>query len=182
VLAQLGDLAASNKEFVAFWRAKYGLDLPLWERYLISCKALPWRSRHLDRDAAPVLDDISSYAPATIELATAGFLISVIVAFRSASSPPCAATAGSIMSRDLFRCSGVVADILARLSSCLRFSTASCRSHPVPAVSMPSPSAGENHRAVSGRQHHQRRLDDVQGRVGPSRSSLDRARGGDARP
>ena len=35
VLSQLGDLAASNKEFVAAWRAKWGLDLPLWHRYLI---------------------------------------------------------------------------------------------------------------------------------------------------
>ena len=40
VLAQLGDLAASNKEFLAFWRAKYGLDLPLYERYFIFLKGL----------------------------------------------------------------------------------------------------------------------------------------------
>ena len=35
VLSQLGDLAASNKEFVAEWRAKWGLDRPLWERYAV---------------------------------------------------------------------------------------------------------------------------------------------------
>ena len=53
VLAQLGDLAASNKEFVAEWRAKWGLDLPLWERYLIFLQRLAARrSRHLDRLAA----------------------------------------------------------------------------------------------------------------------------------
>ena len=35
VLSQLGDLAASNKEFVAEWRAKWGLDRPLYERYAV---------------------------------------------------------------------------------------------------------------------------------------------------
>src|SRR3569833_684517 len=40
ILAQLGDVAASNKEFVAEWRAKWGLDLPLWERYFIFLKGL----------------------------------------------------------------------------------------------------------------------------------------------
>ena len=33
VLAQLGDMAASNPDTVAEWRAKWGLDLPLWQRY-----------------------------------------------------------------------------------------------------------------------------------------------------
>ena len=40
VLAQLGDVAASNKEFLAQYRAKWGLDLPLWERYFIFLKGL----------------------------------------------------------------------------------------------------------------------------------------------
>jgi len=80
VLAQLGDLAASNKEFVAFWRAKYGLDLPLWERYLIFLKGLFHGDLGISiATQRPVLDDISAYAPATIELATAGFLISVTI-------------------------------------------------------------------------------------------------------
>ena len=39
VLAQLGDLAASNPATVLEWRAKWGLDLPLWERYWIFLKA-----------------------------------------------------------------------------------------------------------------------------------------------
>ena len=46
VLAQLGDLAASNKEFVAEWRAKWGLDLPLWpERHTAD---IPVRRRSSD--------------------------------------------------------------------------------------------------------------------------------------
>ncbi len=80
VLAQLGDLAASNKEFLAFWRAKYGLDLPLYERYFIFLKGLFQGDLGISiATQRPVLDDIAQYAPATIELATAGFLISVVV-------------------------------------------------------------------------------------------------------
>ena len=80
VLAQLGDIAASNKQFVAEWRHRYGLDLPLWERYFVFLKGL------LNGDLGisiatqrPVLDDIAQYAPATVELATAGFLLTIVV-------------------------------------------------------------------------------------------------------
>ena len=80
VLAQLGDVAASNKAFIAEWRAKWGLDLPLWERYLIFLKGL----LHGDLGVSiasqrPVLEDIAQYAPATIELATVGFLLSLLI-------------------------------------------------------------------------------------------------------
>lgn len=80
VLAQLGDIAASNKQFVAEWRHRYGLDLPLWERYFVFLKGL------LNGDLGisiatqrPVLDDIAQYAPATVELATLGFLLTIFV-------------------------------------------------------------------------------------------------------
>lgn len=80
VLAQLGDIAASNKEFVAEWRAKYGLDLPMWQRYYIFLTGL--LHGDLGQSIAsqrPVLDDIRAYAPATLELATASFILSLIV-------------------------------------------------------------------------------------------------------
>ena len=78
-LAQLGDLAASNPEFLAAFRAKWGLDLPLWERYFIFLKGLLHGDLGISiASQRPVLDDIVSYAPATIELATAGFLLSVV--------------------------------------------------------------------------------------------------------
>src|SRR5919202_6104471 len=68
VLAQLGDVAASNKEFVAEWRAKWGLDLPLWERYLIFLNGLLHGDLGLSiASQRPVLDDMADYAPATIE-------------------------------------------------------------------------------------------------------------------
>jgi len=80
ILAQLGDVAASNKAFVAEWRAKWGLDLPLLERYLIFLKGLAHGDLGISiASQRPVLEDIAQYAPATIELSTVGFLISVIV-------------------------------------------------------------------------------------------------------
>ena len=80
VLAMLGDVAASNKEFLAEYRAKWGLDLPLWERYFIFLKGLLHGDLGISiATQRPVLDDIAAYAPATIELATAGFILSVVV-------------------------------------------------------------------------------------------------------
>ena len=80
ILAQLGDVAASNKAFVAEWRAKWGLDLPLLERYLIFLKGLAHGDLGISiASQRPVLEDIAQYAPAPIELSTVGFLISVII-------------------------------------------------------------------------------------------------------
>jgi peptide/nickel transport system permease protein len=78
VLAQLGDIAASNPATVLEWRAKWGLDLPLWERYLIFLQGL----LHGDLGTSiasqrPVLEDIAQYAPATIELATIAFVLAL---------------------------------------------------------------------------------------------------------
>jgi peptide/nickel transport system permease protein len=80
VLAQLGDVAASNKEFLAAYRAKWGLDLPLWERYFIFLRGIAHGDLGLSiATHRPVLADIAAYAPATIELATAGFVLSLVV-------------------------------------------------------------------------------------------------------
>jgi peptide/nickel transport system permease protein len=71
VLAQLGDLAASNKEFVAEWRAKWGLDLPLWQRYVIFLQRLFQGDLGISISSQrPVLQDIRDFAPATLELAS----------------------------------------------------------------------------------------------------------------
>jgi peptide/nickel transport system permease protein len=80
VLAQLGDQAASNAEFVAAWRHKYGLDLPLWSRYFVFLSGLLHGDLGISiASHRPVLDDIAEFAPATLELATVGFLLSLIV-------------------------------------------------------------------------------------------------------
>jgi len=80
VLAQLGDIAASDPAIVARWRAKWGLDLPLWDRYLIFLGGLLQGDLGISiATHRPVLDDIRQYAPATIELATIAFLLSLIL-------------------------------------------------------------------------------------------------------
>jgi len=80
VLSQLGDLAASNKEFVAEWRAKWGLDLPLWQRYLIFLRELAHGDLGISISSQrPVLQDIRDFAPATLELASIAFLLSLVI-------------------------------------------------------------------------------------------------------
>lgn len=80
ILAQLGDQAASDPAFVAEWRHQYGLDLPLWERYFVFLKGLAHGD--LGRSIAshrPVLDDIEEYTPATLELASISFALTLII-------------------------------------------------------------------------------------------------------
>lgn len=80
IVAQLGDQAASDPAFVAEWRHQYGLDRPLWERYVIFLKGLSHGD--LGRSIAshrPVLDDVEQYAPATLELASVSFALTLIV-------------------------------------------------------------------------------------------------------
>jgi peptide/nickel transport system permease protein len=80
VLSQLGDLAASNKEFVSEWRAKWGLDLPLWHRYLIFLQRLAHGDLGVSiASQRAVLRDIADFAPATIELASIAFVLSIVV-------------------------------------------------------------------------------------------------------
>ena len=80
VLAQLGDIAASDPATVALWRAKYGLDLPLWERYFVFLHGLVQGDLGVSiASRRPVLDDIRDFAPATLELATISFVLALLV-------------------------------------------------------------------------------------------------------
>ncbi len=80
VLAQLGDIAASDPVVVKAWRAKYGLDLPLWERYFIFLKGLVHGDLGVSiASRRPVLEDIRDFAPATLELATISFVLALLV-------------------------------------------------------------------------------------------------------
>jgi peptide/nickel transport system permease protein len=80
VLTQLGDIAANNPAIVAAYRHKWGLDLPLWDRYWIFLVGLMHGDLGISISSQrPVLDDIAQYAPATIELSTAAFLLSLLV-------------------------------------------------------------------------------------------------------
>jgi peptide/nickel transport system permease protein len=80
VLAQLGDKQSANPETVARFRARWGLDRPLHEQYAIFLARLV--RGDLGESIAtrrPVLDDIRQYVPATIELATAAGLLTIVL-------------------------------------------------------------------------------------------------------
>jgi len=80
VLTQLGDLAASNPDYVARFRAKWGLDLPLWEQYWVFLRGIVHGDLGMSiASQRPVLDDILQYAPATIELSTIAFALSLLI-------------------------------------------------------------------------------------------------------
>ena len=66
VLAMLGDLAASNPAIVAEYRAKWGLDLPLWEQYWIFVQRLAQGDLGISISTnRPVLADIAQYGRAS---------------------------------------------------------------------------------------------------------------------
>ena len=80
VLAQLGDILASDPAVVAEWRAKWGLDLPLWEQYAVFL----WRALHGDLGRSfvynePALQLILQKMPATLELAFGSMFISILI-------------------------------------------------------------------------------------------------------
>jgi peptide/nickel transport system permease protein len=80
VLTQLGDIAANNPEMVAAFRHRWGLDLPLWDRYWLFLVGL----FHGDLGVSiasqrPVLEDIEQYGPATLELSTIAFMLSLLI-------------------------------------------------------------------------------------------------------
>lgn len=80
ILAMLGDLAASNPKIVAEYRARWGLDLPLWEQYWIFLQRLFQGDLGVSISTGrPVLKDIAQYAPATIELGTIAFALAVVI-------------------------------------------------------------------------------------------------------
>lgn len=79
-LAALGDMQASDPVQVREFRARWGLDLPLWEQYWLFLQRLAQGDLGISISSRrPVLDDIIDYAPATIELATVAFLLSLAV-------------------------------------------------------------------------------------------------------
>ena len=80
VLTQLGDIAANNPEMVAAFRHRWGLDLPLWERYWLFLTGLFHGDLGISiASQRPVLEDIAQYGPATVELSTIAFLLSLAI-------------------------------------------------------------------------------------------------------
>ena len=80
VLAQLGDLQASDPQMVARYRARWGLDQPIWVQYWVFISGIAHGDFGMSISTQrPVLDDIRQYAPATVELATISFLLSILI-------------------------------------------------------------------------------------------------------
>ena len=76
----LGEKAATNPAIVAAFKARWGLDRPLYVQYLVYMKNL----LHGDMGVSltthqNVIHDLRTYFPATIELATASIIISGIL-------------------------------------------------------------------------------------------------------
>lgn len=79
-MAALGDMQASDPVQVREFRARWGLDLPLWQQYGLFLQRLAQGDLGISISSRrPVLADIQDYAPATLELATIAFLLSLAV-------------------------------------------------------------------------------------------------------
>ena len=79
-VANLSQRALNDPEVVAAYRAKYGLDQPVFVQYLLYIKNL----LHLDlgtsiRTNKPVLDELARCYPATIELALFAIILAAVL-------------------------------------------------------------------------------------------------------
>ena len=80
VTANLGQKAMSDPKIVAAFRAEWGLDRPVAEQYVVYIRNLVTGDLGRSiKSRRPVAEDLASYLPATIELATTAILIGVTV-------------------------------------------------------------------------------------------------------
>ncbi|GAK54806.1 ABC-type dipeptide/oligopeptide/nickel transport system, permease component [Candidatus Vecturithrix granuli] len=79
VVAFVSQRNMSDPEVVAAFKAKWGLDQPLYMQYLIYVKSLMHGDLGVSiRTHRPVLTDLAEYFPATIELATFATIIAIV--------------------------------------------------------------------------------------------------------
>jgi peptide/nickel transport system permease protein len=79
VVANLSQRNLANEEMVAAFRAKWGLDKPLYRQYITYLGNLLHGDMGISiRTQRPVFDDLARYFPATVELACLGILFAVI--------------------------------------------------------------------------------------------------------
>jgi len=79
--ANLSQTALNDPEIVAAYEAKWGLDKPVWEQYLIYMKNI-LINHDLGtsiRTGRPVLDELRQYFPATLELSLFAMLIAIVL-------------------------------------------------------------------------------------------------------
>ncbi|GIH67064.1 ABC transporter permease [Microbispora siamensis] len=80
VSANLGQRALGDPAIVAQWRADHGLDRPLPQQYLMHLEGLLHGDLGTSQQShRPVLDDLAESVPATLELAGAAILVSLIL-------------------------------------------------------------------------------------------------------
>ncbi|MCU1539053.1 MAG: Peptide transporter permease, partial [Humibacillus sp.] len=78
--AALGQRAIEDPATVAAFRAKYGLDDPLWQQYVTYLSNLLHGDFGISQQTRrPVLSDLVDYLPPTIELALVAIVISLVV-------------------------------------------------------------------------------------------------------
>lgn len=79
--ANLSQSALADPEIVAAYRAKWGLDKPVWEQYVIYMKNI-LVNHDLGtsiRTGRPVLDELRQYFPATLELSVFAMIIAIVL-------------------------------------------------------------------------------------------------------
>lgn len=80
VAANLSQTAMANEEVVAAFKAKWGLDKPLWQQYFIYLGNLLQGDMGTSiRTGQPVLQDLLKYYPATLELSIFAMAIAVVL-------------------------------------------------------------------------------------------------------
>ncbi|MEU1641196.1 ABC transporter permease, partial [Nonomuraea sp. NPDC005701] len=80
VAANLGQRALGDPAIVAQWRSEHGLDKPLWQQYAIYLQGLVQGDLGTSQQShRPVGQDLAEFVPATLELAGAAILISLVL-------------------------------------------------------------------------------------------------------
>src|ERR687885_252729 len=80
IVSNLGQQASQRPEIVAAFRAKWGLDRPLYEQYFSFVGNLARGDLGTSINTRrPVATDVSQFLPATIELSTVSILFALIV-------------------------------------------------------------------------------------------------------
>ncbi|MFI7127187.1 ABC transporter permease [Nonomuraea sp. NPDC050153] len=80
VAANLGQRALGDPAIVAQWRAEHGLDKPLWEQYALHLQGLVHGDLGTSQQShRPVSADLAEFVPATLELAGAAILVSLVL-------------------------------------------------------------------------------------------------------
>src|SRR5919108_227117 len=80
VVSNLGQQASQRPEIVAAFRARWGLDRPLYEQYLTFVGNLTRGDLGTSINTRrPVATDVSQFLPATIELSTVSILFALII-------------------------------------------------------------------------------------------------------